>query len=128
MRDINFRCWDTGINFMYYDPECYNLYNEVDNGLHSGYEDKYGTWHQNVLMQYTGLTDKQGVEIYEGDILVIELDWGYGLAKIYSEVYFNNGMFKSKAINSHEDVSLMEMPYLEVIGNIYENPELLETK
>lgn len=78
-----------------------------------------------VLMQYTGLKDKNGVEIYEGDILIIELDWGYGLSKIYTEVYFDKGMFKAKAINSHEDTPLIEMPYFEIIGNIYENKELL---
>lgn len=76
--------------------------------------------------QHTGLSDKNGIEIYEGDLLKIELDWGYGLAEIIIEVYFKDGCFRAKALNSHEDTLLIELPYFEVIGNIYENPELLK--
>ena len=76
--------------------------------------------------QYAGLKDKNEVEIYEGDILQIDLDWGYGPAKIVSKVYFENGCFRAKALNSHEDTLLIELPPCEVIGNIYGNPELLE--
>lgn len=79
-------------------------------------------------LESTGLKDKNGVEIYEGDLLKIEMDWGYGLAEIIIKVYFENGSFRAKALNSHEDTLLLELPYLEVIGNIYETPELLESK
>ena len=124
MREIKFRAFDKKDNEMFYS---------------SMYQDKtsmaYGLGNflrecgdiEDTLMQYTGFKDKNEVEIYEGDILIIELDWGYGLSKIYTEVYFGNGMFKTKAINSHEDIPLIELPYLEVIGNIYENKELLNT-
>ena len=76
--------------------------------------------------QFTGLFDKQGVEIYEGDLLKVELDWGYGLAKITVEIYFKDGCFRAKALNSHEDTLLIELPYFDIIGNIYENSEMLE--
>ena len=114
MRDIEFRCWDTGINFMYYDTDCYNIYNENDNGLHSGYEDKYGTWHQNKLMQFTGLRDKNNVKIYEGDI--IDVQYNYIKNAI---VKFNNGKY---------NVADYVLSKCEVIGNIYQNPELFEHK
>ncbi len=47
MKFIKFRAWDTGLNRMHYDADCFNIYQDNDNGLHSGYEDKHGTWHQN---------------------------------------------------------------------------------
>ena len=77
-----------------------------------------------VLMQSTGLKDKNGVEIYEGDVLtsnvqpckmVNPIKDGYGVVR------FENGMFKLGAISLVTFISKME-----VIGNIYEIPELLE--
>ena len=65
------------------------------------------------LMQYTGLRDKNGKEIYEGDIV----RWGSILKG--NEVIFKEGKFMIKDI---------EDPYwkaCEIIGNIYENKELL---
>lgn len=144
MRDIKFRCWDTGINYMYYDPECYNIYNEEDNGLHSGYEDKYGTWHQNKLMQYTGLLDKQGVEVYEGDIVIEKSYPFYGNALVIEQsnkkldelnyvgvVVWDNGYYIDlRAISDRVKGNAMghnlyDYKELEVIGNIYEHSYLL---
>ncbi|EPH62154.1 phage hypothetical protein [Enterococcus faecium 13.SD.W.09] len=77
-----------------------------------------------VLMQSTGLKDKNGVGIFEGDVLtsnvqpckmVNPIKDGYGVVR------FENGMFKLGAISLVTFISKME-----VVGNIYENPELLE--
>lgn len=62
------------------------------------------------IMQYTGLKDKNGVEIYEGDIVKFS-DKHY-------EIYYMNGCFIGCNLAGDEN------KYYEVIGNIYENPEL----
>lgn len=73
-----------------------------------------------ILMQYTGLKDKNGKEIYEGDIV----DTGEWHGK--SEVFFMNGSYKIKGRSSSVGFGQMSKKS-EVIGNIYENPELLKT-
>ena len=79
------------------------------------------------LMQFTGLYDKNGKEIYEGDIVsgVNGSINGIGMKFTMSikwddhRVGFNIPLFKNDYNPTH---------YYEVIGNIYENPELLEEK
>lgn len=73
------------------------------------------------LMQYTGIKDKNGKEIYEGDIV----QWIDSDGKIRKDnVFFENGAFR--ICNSNFEI--WEYGELEAIGNIYENPELLEGK
>ena len=80
-----------------------------------------------VLMQYTGVKDKNGKEIYEGDIVEIE---EYGTGK----VVFDEGMFQYHPLIGKWEIEpgiscLAIYPVttaqVEVLGNIYENPELL---
>jgi len=72
-----------------------------------------------VKVQYTGLKDKNGKEIYEGDILLWED------VKIKSEVVFEEGCFVIKHEQGGSDfISSKNM--FEIIGNIYENPELIK--
>src|SRR5699024_4737643 len=81
-----------------------------------------------ILMQYTGLKDKNGTEIYEGDILSTDLD------RPYLIVEFRNGAFMFQCHDNGKDYydfmattgeNSNFTKYHEVIGNIYENPELL---
>lgn len=85
-----------------------------------------------VLMQYTGLKDKNGKEIYEGDILLHSgwsnkgLNTGAFARKYevkYDEVKF---MFSVGSAMSLYGLSSIDYGTLEIIGNIYENPELLK--
>lgn len=83
-----------------------------------------------TIGQYTGLTDKNGKKIFEGDILLTDL------SNPYSVVVFKNGCFMQKLEDSgevfydifypteNEDTSVY--PHNIVCGNIYDNPELLE--
>ena len=72
------------------------------------------------LMQYTGLKDKNGKEIYEGDILSISDREGDNQV-----VYFAEGFYCTDEFALFE-LTRSKTRTFEVIGNIYENPELLE--
>lgn len=87
------------------------------------------------LMQYTGLTDKNETKIFEGDIVkhgilarsVVEYGWG----KFIAHRLFRGKEFASiDDYNNGEFMDLIEATWgeIEVIGNIYDNPELLEVK
>lgn len=77
------------------------------------------------LMQSTGLKDKNGVEIFEGDIVKII---GDVLGDDMSVIRFTEGGFYLDYKNLDTEFELLysiDLP-IEIIGNIYENPELLE--
>ena len=79
--------------------------------------------------QFTGLTDKNGKKIFEGDIIKIPDDYdefGINAGEIY-EVYFAFGGFRLKPKYSKaKGFWLEDDKTVEVIGNIHDNPELLE--
>lgn len=76
-----------------------------------------------VLMQYTGLHDKNGKEIYEGDILKV---YYKGVSEVGYVEYDNDYCEYKIIINTDKDYfSLWKSIDLEKIGNIYDNPELL---
>lgn len=83
------------------------------------------------LMQSTNLLDKNGKEIFEGDILGIETDEGILNVNIFWDSKHALFMFESKKHNEKELLAeLVEdntYPFA-ILGNIYENPELLEVE
>lgn len=84
-----------------------------------------------ILMQSTGLHDKNGKEIFEGDILAIETDEGILNVNIFWDSKHALFMFESKKYNEEDLLAeLVEdntYPF-EIAGNIYENPELFEVE
>lgn len=75
---------------------------------------------ENIVEQFTGLKDKNGTKIYEGDVLIDDA----GEPVEYWVVKFSEGAFVGECAGVTELLS--ELTNLEVVGNINENPELEE--
>nr|DAT00564.1 MAG TPA: YopX protein [Caudoviricetes sp.] len=79
------------------------------------------------LMQSTRLVDKEGTEVFEGDILHHQIQTEYTFIVKYDKDkgrWYGDGLSRTYRI----DITKEFLPYYKVIGNIYENPELLEEK
>ena len=130
MRESKFRAWVKDrkeifevILINYVTKKVTYLFERVGDLLNIRHE----KFNDTELMQYTGLKDKNGKEIYEGDIVKLRANHGIGVVKYYDEW----GAFVVEYIKPRQ-LAVLGMNYykedIEILGNIYENSELLGDK
>jgi len=129
-REIKFRVWDIELHIW-----INNIGMGKDKTLAKGTEKRF------CVMQFTGMHDKNGKEIYEGDLVLIENT--HEKFKDYPLlITFEDGSFCLRLINTNTFSSAITMrdniansrhfegvdPIITIIGNLHENPELLKTE
>ena len=126
MREIKFRAWDKIEKRMYYDVQ--DTYDFRCNGK-GCLEESFGDVLKNdkyIVLQYVGMEDINGREIYEGDIVTLKGEVFEIKYKDYK--YIADGFYDSSQDVPDDFFSEYAYSFFEIVGNIYENPELLEAK
>lgn len=126
MREIKFRAWDLKTKTMH----------TIENINFCGRETVTVQYNpvkkicldSVLLMQYTGAKDKNGVEIYEGDIIRHQSGkYGTDFEIKWSPILCGFTAMQIESGHPSPQLNQGTMCYFEVVGNIYENPELVES-
>ena len=136
MREIKFRAWLSDTDLEYRRNEQMIFSGEYISRQWRLFWDSLRAWNGNVkeLMQYTGLKDKNGKEIYEGDVVqfLVDKTAEVGFGQVIGDVESVRCKVGWRGLNIFDQFTDVEGcvldsdSQLEVIGNIYENPELLK--
>ena len=146
MKALKFRAWILNYEIDKYEMHPWNRYFFSDCSPVTGYSDEFPETDATnvILMQYTGLKDSNGEEIFEGDIVkfqgdlmkrIIVVEWQselkYSTGTKYQCPYFGwIGMYYGRRMNQGENFARLitsdNYKRFDVIGNIYENPELVK--
>ena len=122
-----YRVWDKELQTML-DVSLIDFKKGVLVGEHWEFgETNFMSFDEIVIMQTTGLCDKEGTEVFEGDILHHQIQTEYTFIVKYDKDkgrWYGDGLSRTYRI----DITKEFLPYYKVIGNIYENPELLEVQ
>ena len=118
-REIKFRAWDKDQQLMSIPLTLRHIARWVDDSIK--YFEGYGVKYEGLIwLQYTGLKDKNGKEIYEGDLLYWEDfaddEYWAKYKVIIPDIFYT--MEHLSDMNTEEDTK--------IIGNIYEHPELIK--
>ena len=120
-REIKFRAWD-GKRML----KAHTINDFVWMACCGGGDSDASPYTDTQFMQFTGLKDKNGKEIYEGDILKSTPGWATFFIddkrEHISVVEFVGSGFKGNYSGTLYNLDRLDMAYTEVIGNIYENP------
>lgn len=119
-REIKFRAWVYDDNKMVYPLIFSTGYNQSEFTPYVQYANGDTAYKRYPVMQFTGLYDKNGKEIYEGDIVAF--------GDITCPITFENGSFQMITNKQQGNSGAIQerLKHFEIIGNIFENPELVE--
>ena len=124
MREIKFRAWNVTLQRM---SKSKNMQELIETAIHEEAKGlKVSENYSNLIfMQFTGLKDKSGKEVYEGDVVREDSPPHH-----CGEIKYDGGAFYISYITDgySELCHILVDEFWEIIGNIYENPELLEEK